>query len=378
MTETVEVKPFFEYDALVKQLLDRGMTIADPLRAQRKLTQVGYYRLSGYWHTSRKFERNGKNIKYENKFQPHTNFENIFKFYLFDKQLRIEFTNALERIEIYLRTIIAHEIGRIAPLAYLDKKQFSKDSFKSDSAVRYDDWLYRHNKLIQESKEDSIKDHLNREKPIPIWVAAEAWDFGALSKFYSILSGNNQDLICTRLGIDNRNVLDNWFINLNGIRNRCAHHARLCNRPNPRTLSIPKKGYFNLLQLKESERNKFYGIIAIIWFLLKQLGPSSSWICRIANLIDQKPEIPGFTYTSMGFPTTGFPRELFPETKKELPVIITRSTIDELEHRINAITCFSKECDPENTVTHDSERLRLLVDKLFEYTYSLSDLVEQT
>jgi abortive infection bacteriophage resistance protein len=28
--------------------------------------------------------------------------------------------NALERIEVYVRSVIAHEIGKISPLAYLD------------------------------------------------------------------------------------------------------------------------------------------------------------------------------------------------------------------------------------------------------------------
>ncbi|MGR5154909.1 Abi family protein, partial [Photobacterium swingsii] len=93
-----------------------------------------------------------------------TSFENIFEFYLFDKRLRLEFTNALERIEIYLRTIIAHEIGRIDPLAYLDKKQFSKNAFKADAKIHYDDWLSRHERLLRESKEESIEDHRTKGK----------------------------------------------------------------------------------------------------------------------------------------------------------------------------------------------------------------------
>lgn len=87
---------------------------------------IGYYRLSGYWHTSRKFKRIENKISYEDKFQNNTCFENIFEFYLFDKKLRVEIFDALERIEIYFRTIIAHEIGRVDPLSYLDKNSFQK------------------------------------------------------------------------------------------------------------------------------------------------------------------------------------------------------------------------------------------------------------
>lgn len=374
MTNPIEVKPFFEYNELVQRLIDRGMSIKDPLRAQRKLTQVGYYRLSGYWHTSRQFKFVEGTRQHQDQFQANTSFENIFEFYLFDKRLRIELTDALERIEIYLRTIIAHEIGRTNPLAYLDKKQFTKDAFKTDAKIHYGDWLCRHERLIKESKEESIEDHKRKGKPIPIWVAAEAWDFGALSKLYSILSGKNQDLICNRLGLENRKELDNWFINLNGIRNRCAHHSRLSNRPNPRTLTIPRKGYFNLLDLDESQKNKFYGVVSIIWFLLKQIGPGSTWICRIADFIDQKPDIPGFTYKSMGFPETGFPRKLFPETISPEPIFTQRSPLDELEHRLTVLLSCQDEFDLANVAAQDKGRLESIVEALTAYSYELDSM----
>lgn len=374
MKKPIEVKPFFEYDELIQRLTDRGMLIKDPLRAQRKITQVGYYRLSGYWHTSRKFKLIENKIKYENKFQENTSFEKIFEFYLFDKRLRIELIDALERIEIYLRTIITHEIGRVDPLAYLDKKQFSKEAFKADATIQYKHWLTRHERLIQESKEESITSHRNKGKPIPIWVAAEAWDFGALSKFYSILSGKNQNLICNRLGLDARNELDNWLINLNGIRNRCAHHSRLSNRTNPRTLSIPRKGYFNLLDLDHHQTNRLYGIIAVIWFLLKKIGPSSTWICRIADLIDQKPTIPGFTYKSMGFPDSGFPRSLFSEPIKPTHEALQKPPIDELEYRLKNLLAFKDEFCLVKIATQDKVRLTSIVENLTAYLYELDEL----
>lgn len=367
MTEPIEVKPFFEYDELIQRLTDRGMSIKDPIRAQRKLTQVGYYRLSGYWHTSRKFKFVEQKIQHENEFQANTCFDKIFQFYLFDKCLRIELTDALERIEVYLRTIIGHEIGRINPTAYLDKKQFSKLAFRADAKIHYDDWLKRHERLIKNSKEDSIEDHKTKGKPIPIWVAVEAWDFGALSKFYSILSRKNQDLICNRLGLDNRNELDNWLINLNGIRNRCAHHARLCNRSNPRTLSIPRKGYFNLLSLEQNQKNKFYGVMSVIWFLLKQIGPSSTWICRIADLIDQKPEIPGFTNKSMGFPETGFPRQLFPETLKKIPMINDPIPVKEFEIRLNTLLSFKDEFVLQTAIGNEVKSVKVMIDRLIDF-----------
>ena len=309
-----EVKEFLEYPALMQQLIDRGMSVSDRKRCERKLAQVGYYRLSGYWHTSRTYTYTERQISYNNQFQPNTHFESVFDFYLFDKALRHEFMSAIERIEIYFRTIIAHEMGRISPLAYEDKTLFSANAFNNlKKGPNFDEWTVRHQKLLKECKDDSITSHFANCKPIPVWVAVEAWDFGMLSKFYSMLKDDYRDLICQRVGIDKRDVLDNWLININGLRNRCAHHSRFCNRPNPRAFRLLKNGYFNLLKVTENESGKLFGAIAVVWFLIKKIGPGSNWLDRIADIIDNKPVVPGFHFSSMGFDRTltSFPRSRF-------------------------------------------------------------------
>ena len=348
---TDDVKEFKEYDELLEILCKRKMVIQDPLRAQRKLTQVGYYRLSGYWYTARKFDwvdgatpEDKKIKKVQNEFHAGTTFEDVFGLYLFDKHLRIEISDAIERIEIFLRTIIAHEIGRISPTAYLDKKQFSRDAFNPESKIpNYDDWLERHTKLLDESKEDCIIHYRNREQPVPIWVACEVWDFGTMSRFFSMLTGKNQDMICNRIDIDSRNALENWLINLNGIRNRCAHHSRVFNKPNLRGLILPRKGYFNLLELGRNEKNRLYGLITVMWFLLKQIGNNSKWIYRIADLIDNMPTIKGANIHSLGLTTDKFPRDKFPELVDEikqasqLTVSTEKTLIEKLSKKIKYI-----------------------------------------
>ena len=340
-TVTPTVKAFLEYPDLMQQLIDRGMNVSNRDRCERKLAQVGYYRLSGYWHSSRTYNRSHqRQITYNNQFQPNTHFEAIFDFYLFDKALRQEFMSAIERIEIYFRTIIAHEMGRISPLAYENKSLFSANAFDAaKKGPNFDDWTTRHQKLLQDCNEDSIRSHFANSKPIPIWVAMEAWDFGLLSKFYSMLKDEYRDVICNRVGIDKRDVLDNWLININGLRNRCAHHSRFCNRPNPRSFKLLRNGYFNLLNISQSESEKLFGAIAVIWFLIKKIGPSSNWLDRIADLIDTKQKVPGFYFSSMGFDRTltSFPRTRFNHqfksnqvTENSKPVTIEQ-LIDELE-----------------------------------------------
>ncbi|PKA71460.1 abortive infection bacteriophage resistance protein [Pseudomonas baetica] len=370
------VKPFLEYDRLVMKLAERGMLLRDPLRAQRKLTQVGYYRLSGYWSPALKYIRNEDGgYDKSNDFQANTSFDSIFSFYLFDKKLRQEISCAIERIEIYLRTIIAHELGRTDPLAHENKKNFSKfattpeeENYESD----FDLWHKKHTSLLHESREESIRSHIDSGKPIPIWVASEAWTFGTISKLYSMLNGANQKLICDRLGIDDRVVLDNWLINLNGTRNRCAHHSRVCNRPNHRTLKAPKLGYFNLLQLGQFELNKLYGLISVIWFLVQKIGPSSNWILRIADLIDNKPNANGLTLRSMGFKTDAFPRHLF-----KLPVLrsdISASNPDPLEDAITKTVDVIGTLENSQKLLNDVRITDEHIEKIMNLALKLEDL----
>ncbi|BBU42838.1 MULTISPECIES: Abi family protein [Pseudomonas] len=365
------VKPFLEYDQLVKKLSERGMLLHNPLRAQRKLTQVGYYRLSGYWSPALKYKYIAPgNYEKLNEFKENTSFESIFDFYLFDKKLRLELMCAIERIEVYLRTIIAHELGRHNPLAYLDKKNFSKFALIPDDGKTLSDfesWQNKHESLLKESREESIKSHIETGKPIPIWVACEAWNFGTVSKLYSMLNGANQKLICDRLGIDNRQVIDNWLININGIRNRCAHHSRVCNRPNIRTLMLPKLGFFNTLKLGSAELNKLYGFICVLWFLVSKIGQSSNWICRIADLVDNMPKAAGLNFKSMGFGEGGFPRKLFPQTdKKPSPAksIEQMPLLDDLFKKVELISAQDISIEPFDVTDQHIEKLIELAMKL--------------
>lgn len=365
------VKPFLEYDQLVKKLSERGMLLHNPLRAQRKLTQVGYYRLSGYWSPALKYKYIAPgNYEKLNEFKDNTSFESIFDFYLFDKKLRLELMCAIERIEVYLRTIIAHELGRHNPLAYLDKKNFSKFALIPDdgkSLSDFESWQNKHESLLRESREESIKSHIETGKPIPIWVACEAWNFGTVSKLYSMLNGANQKLICDRLGIDNRQVIDNWLININGIRNRCAHHSRVCNRPNIRTLMLPKLGFFNTLKLGSAELNKLYGFICVLWFLVSKIGQSSNWICRIADLVDNMPKAAGLNFKSMGFGEGGFPRKLFPQTdKKPSPAesIEQIPPLDDLFKKVELISAQDILTEPFDVTDQHIEKLIELAMKL--------------
>ncbi|KPX79110.1 Abi family protein [Pseudomonas amygdali] len=324
--DATPVKPFLDYPELTDILINRKMIVEDVARAARKIEQIGYYHLSGYWYLARSYSLiDGKHKIVHENFRNGTSFNAVFKLYLLDKNLRVEFFNAIERIEIFLRTVIAHEMGRLDPLCYQNKKYFNKkylpslegDCDKDDEGSNcsdwYDKWVKKVEDKVSQSKEQFIIDHKDKAKPIPIWVLVELWDFGMLSKFYSMLKRGHQDKICERFDSIPPDVIENWLFNLNTIRNRCAHHSRLFNGNNPRTLKIPMKGYFNLLALDVKARNKIYGVIAVVDYFLTKISVGSDWVARISETINSLPDLPGLSLTSMGFDADAksFPIERF-------------------------------------------------------------------
>ncbi|MGJ3444859.1 Abi family protein [Enterobacter sp. PTB] len=312
----IAAKPHKEYPQQLELLLSRGMLIhdRDRDRAMRKLSQVGYYRLSGFWYTSRILQANDAGLSFRSEnFLPGTSFEQAYDLYLFDKKLRLLMMDALERIEIHIRSIIAHEVGRHDPLAYRKKsyinQRFLNDGKKGELST-FEKWLNKLDNKIKESRDDCITWHRNQQKEIPFWVVVESWDFGQMSKYYAMLNGGMQSKIIKRLQLDNQQTLTKWLQCLNLLRNRCAHHSRIWNRKHA-SVPIPQSDFFSKLKIEDNESERLYSAICIIWYLVKKIGPSSTWLRQIADHFDKKPNMPGCSYDSMGVPKSGFPRTRF-------------------------------------------------------------------
>lgn len=328
MAQAAQPKPHKTYAELAGLLAERGMVVGDAERAQRKLSQVGYYRLSGYWYPCRipQQDDHGQQVigpagtpLRTNQFQANTAFGDVFTLYLADKRLRLLLLDAIERVEVHLRSVVAHEVGYHDPMAY-KQETFIKAKARADFEPRpgqvrnnWREWSERQNKQLQRSREDCILWHVRNSKPIPIWVAVEAWDFGLLSKYFEMLNGSYGQKISVRLGVSNSNVLKDWLQQINTLRNRCAHHARVWNQSSSNALMPLAHGYFTTLSLSEHARGRLYGLIAVLWFLIKQIGPGSRWLDQIADLIDAWPLPPGCDRYAMGFDhaLTAFPRALF-------------------------------------------------------------------
>ena len=116
-------KQFLTTDQQVALLRSRGMAITNENKAKERLARIGYYRLSAYWFPNRKSVQyldpadNRTKTRILDDFRDGTTFSDALDFYVFDKKLRLIVLDALERVEIGIRTDIAILLGVHDPWA---------------------------------------------------------------------------------------------------------------------------------------------------------------------------------------------------------------------------------------------------------------------
>ena len=167
-------KPYLPIPDQLELVKSRGMSVADEAKASQALARIGYYRLSAYWYPFRKSEIHktpdgSLKTRVLDGYRDGTDFGTILDLYVFDKKLRILVLDALERIEIGLRTDIALRIGQHDPWSYRDPKylhgNFAKrPSKKLAPLTDHQDWLRRFDDKFQKSKEDFAK-HFKAKYP---------------------------------------------------------------------------------------------------------------------------------------------------------------------------------------------------------------------
>ncbi len=198
-------------------LLSRHM-IADKQTLIARLQSVNYYRLSAYWHPFK---------QPDSTFVLGTSLDIVWNRYTFDRQFRLLVMDAVERVEIAIRTRLAYElVHKHGVFAQLDSWAFSS------TQVEYQRLIDGMREDAQNSREVFIE-HFRRTydefSDIPLWSAVEIMTFGQMFTTFRCSGMHIQRLIAKEYQISGK-VLFSWILTLNYIRNVCAHHSRLWNR----------------------------------------------------------------------------------------------------------------------------------------------------
>jgi len=283
-------KPPLTFAEQADLLISRGLEGDRDLMIER-LSSVNYYRLSGYLYP---FRGSG------DSFAQGTAFESVWSRYAFDRRLRLLTLDAIERIEVAVRTWIAyHHSHAYGPFAYaVDPSSMSKLK-----GSRRDKFLDHVKDQIADSKEP-FATHLRRKYEncgdfLPVWAATEVMTFGTILTFYRGTTSRVKRNVANEFGLP-AEILESWLLTLNSIRNICAHHSRLWNRVLGTKPKMPRvRDYPEWHSPVCIENDRVFGVLTICRYCLSQIAPQSGWKDRLENLIAAFPSVP---LLDMGFP----------------------------------------------------------------------------
>jgi abortive infection bacteriophage resistance protein len=293
-------KPPITTDQQAELLITRGLTCTDLPRFKRYLSHIGYYRLSAYWLP---FEQPSADpTKRNHNFYPGTQFDQILSLYIFDRKLRLEVLDALERIEVAVRTAFAREMslahGAHAHLVnqlYKDQAQYRSGLDKVQTDLnRSHETFVRHYR--QKYTEPSMP---------PIWAVVETMSFGSLSRWLGNTNDTNvKKKIMTSLGMPTINVMEQVLHTLTPVRNDCAHHSRLWNRRY--TMAPPTISKIGSRLVSNDRKYYLFNYLVIIEYMLAHLNHGSQWKSRLLGLLST---LHPHKLSSMGFPDDWRDRE---------------------------------------------------------------------
>ena len=278
-------KPPLSCGKQIELLIGRGLLVSDREKAEKFLNQVNYYRLSAYCLP---FE-----IK-RHQFHSDVTFERIQELYEFDRRLRFLIDEALEIVEISIRTAVSYYLAnKYGPFAHEEDKIFFDKK-------RHSEWLVKTHEETDRSKETFIEHYKNKYEgfpQIPIWMAVEVMSFGALSQLYHNLLRPDQIAIAKRIGYHS-SVLYSWLHTFTYIRNICAHHSRIWNRQLSIAMVVPKKDYWYNMNTKRIG-SVIFAINNLMSKLLIEKEIRMDWQDKIKDLLDNPVDISKF-YEVMG------------------------------------------------------------------------------
>lgn len=215
----MELKQPYSMTEQVSRLKAHGLRINDFASAEKLLSQLNYYRFTGY---ALRFRKDPSDSDYSEN----TNFDMVYRIYQFDEELRNLLRKYLEKVEIYYRTQISYWFSLQKCMKpphdqhydennFYNKKGFNNvmDSFKREKNYYRDSLIVMHHQKKYSGQ-------------MPLWVIVELISFSNISKLYNSMYYSEQKIIADSVNIGTR-TLSNHLHCLSVLRNKCAHAARL-------------------------------------------------------------------------------------------------------------------------------------------------------
>jgi abortive infection bacteriophage resistance protein len=289
-------KPAFTIADQLQLLKSRGMIFRDETQAAELLKNISYYRLKGYWWDMQTNDT-------LHTLKPNTYFEDIVERYNFDRHLRLILFDAIERIEIALRTkMIYHLSISYGGLWYLNPDLFEATTITlNDGTVKtiHQNTLDELKKEFSRSQEIFIKDHRNRfpNQNADAWKMLEVASMGTLSKLYKNLKHQlpEKAAIAKEMGLNLHSELSSWLEAIAYVRNIIAHHSRLWSR------NMVKRPTYKLNNpisqwlenpITNVQTKKPFIIISSMLYLCNRVTPGHQIKSKVLDLFKTNPNVP--------------------------------------------------------------------------------------
>ncbi|MBN1591044.1 MAG: Abi family protein [Pirellulales bacterium] len=276
-------KPPLTFDQQADLLLARGMT-GNRATMISRLAVVNYYRLSGYWYP---FRNAG-----EDTFRRNTTFEAVWQRYAFDRHLRLLVMDAVERIEVAVRTQLSYSLSHQSgdPFAYATDSA-ALPSLTDDHRLRFLEELADEAAHSREPFAEHFRSKYGDQHAyMPIWIAAEVMTFGGILTLFRGVHPDIRRAVSAVFGVHDV-VFESWLVTLNTVRNICAHHGRLWNRVLGTQPKIPRKvaAWHSPVSV---QGDRIFGVLTLCKHCLDRIAPQSSWPDRWRKLLAAYPYVP--------------------------------------------------------------------------------------
>jgi abortive infection bacteriophage resistance protein len=204
---------------------------------------------------------------------------------VFDRKLRLLVLDAIERIEVSVRSQwayhLAHDYGSHA---HLNSSLFNLAFWQRNS----DDL----SKEVRRSQEIFVRHfQANYTEPLPpVWVVCEVMPFGLLSRWFKSSPTPVKSTIAKTYEL-RANLLESWLHHLATIRNICAHHSRLWNREFIVVPQLVTSSRHTLANQFVTNSRKIYNTLVILLYLTDKISSDQQWRSQMLKLLNEVPQL---------------------------------------------------------------------------------------
>jgi abortive infection bacteriophage resistance protein len=246
-----EKKVFKTLEEQIDIFVSKGLIISDVEKTKEILLRENYFFINGYRHI---FMKSSK----DKTFIPGATFEELYSFFVFDRNIRNVFFKNILIVENNLKSIFSYHLSKqygIMEKEYLKPVNFTKDPSKSRQVADIINKMKRQIR-INASRHAATMHYLTNYGYIPLWILVKVLSFGIVSELYSILKPQDQDTIASYYNLDSENF-EIFLPLLANYRNLCAHEDILFDNRSQR--AIPDNKYHLKLNIPTMDDEYIYG-----------------------------------------------------------------------------------------------------------------------